>query len=113
MSGEVIDLSKVEYAALKRAAAPSGSGILMFMANVALKKIGAAPPNPGPEHPSCLCLYEAGVGELAGEIPLVGRQLPKTVIAAFRQGVTVDQFIADAIQEKLGRKLPSGERRAA
>ena len=40
VSEEVIDLSKAEYAALKRAAAPSGDGILMFMANAALEKIG-------------------------------------------------------------------------
>ena len=39
-SEEIIDLSKAEYAALKRAAAPSGDGILMFMANAALEKIG-------------------------------------------------------------------------
>jgi|ERR1039458_250357 hypothetical protein len=39
-SEDVIDLSKAEYAALKRAAAPSGDGILMFMANAALEKIG-------------------------------------------------------------------------
>jgi hypothetical protein len=40
ISEEVIDLSKAEYAALKRAAAPIGDGILMFMANAALEKIG-------------------------------------------------------------------------
>src|ERR1017187_8018937 len=39
-SEDVIDLSKAECAALKRAAAPSGDGILMFMANAALEKIG-------------------------------------------------------------------------
>jgi hypothetical protein len=39
-SEEIIDLSKAEYAALKRAAAPSGDGILMFMANAALEQIG-------------------------------------------------------------------------
>jgi hypothetical protein len=33
-------LSKAEYTALKRAADPSGDGILMFMANAALEKIG-------------------------------------------------------------------------
>jgi hypothetical protein len=38
VSEEIIDLSKTEYAALKRAAAPAGSGILMFMANAALEK---------------------------------------------------------------------------
>lgn len=47
-----------------------------------------------------LCLYDAGVGELAGEIPLVGRELPSVVAASYRQGISVDQFIADAIREK-------------
>jgi len=76
-SEEIIDLSKAEYAALKRAVAPSGSGILMFMANVALKKIGAAPPNPGTDHPfrtwfemenavyqaiGCLHLFQQAIG---------------------------------------------------
>jgi hypothetical protein len=37
---EVIDLSKAEYAALKRAAAAAGSGVLMFMANAALGQSG-------------------------------------------------------------------------
>jgi hypothetical protein len=40
ISAEVIDLSKAEYAALEQAAVASGDGILMFMANAALEKIG-------------------------------------------------------------------------
>lgn len=40
LSEEIVDLSEAEYAALKRAAAPSGGGILMFMANLGLEKIG-------------------------------------------------------------------------
>jgi hypothetical protein len=62
---------------------------------------GINAPSPGLKGADCLCMYQ--VGELAGEIPLVERQLPNTVIAAVRQGVTVDQFIADAIDEKLSR----------
>jgi hypothetical protein len=53
--------------------------------------------------PSCLCLFDASVGELAGEIPLVGRELHSVVIAACRQRISVDQFLADAIKEKLHR----------
>ena len=107
VSEEVIDLSKAEYAALKRAAA--SPGILMFMANAALEKIGSPdgtghPPSVGSDCPSCLCLFDGGVGELAGEIPLVGKELPSVVIAAHRQRITVDQFIADAIKEKLGEQ---------
>ncbi len=37
-SKEAVDLSLAEYAALKRASARSGDGILMFMANAALEK---------------------------------------------------------------------------
>jgi len=37
---ELVDLSKAEYAALKHAAAPSGSGVAWFMVNAALEKIG-------------------------------------------------------------------------
>jgi hypothetical protein len=99
---EMVDLTKAEYAALKQAAAPSGSGVLMFMANAALEKAhrpGAAPLG---GRTDCLCMYQCG--EIAGEITLVGRHLPKAVIAALRQGVTVDQFIADAIVEKLSRE---------
>jgi hypothetical protein len=57
--------------------------------------------------PSCLCLYDARVGELAGEIPLVGRELYSAVVAAYRQHITIDQFIADAIREKLERAHPN------
>jgi hypothetical protein len=113
---EGIDLSVAEYAALKRAAAPTGDGILMFMANAALEKVGesgALPVKRGAKQPSCFCFYDGGVGELAGEIPLVGRELGSVVIAACQKRITVDQFIADAIKEKLtksGDKAPSPSR---
>jgi hypothetical protein len=99
---EGIDLSVAEYAALKRAAAPTGDGILMFMANAALEKVGqsgALPVKRGAKQPSCFCFYGGGVGELAGEIPLVGREFGSVVIAACQKRITVDQFIADAIKE--------------
>jgi hypothetical protein len=113
LSEEIIDLSQDEYAALKRAAAPTGDGILMFMANAALEKAGQSgtlPLKRGAKQPSCFCFYDAGVGELAGEIPLIGRALRDVIPAAYRQGLTVDQFIAGAIKEKLsksGDKAPS------
>jgi hypothetical protein len=100
LSKELVDLSKAEFAVLNQAAAKTGDGVLMFMANAALEKAhrpGAAPLG---ARTDCLSMYEAG--QLAGEIPLVGRQLARVVIAAYGQGVTVDQFIADAISEKLG-----------
>ena len=106
ISEEIIDLTTAEYAALKRAAAPSDDGILLYMSNAALEKINCPLPTQylpttAADTPSCLCLFDAGVGELAGEIPLVERELPSVVIAAYRQRVTLDQFIADAIREKL------------
>ena len=95
-----------EYAALKHAAAPTGDGILMFMANAALEKVtqsGEVSLKRAAKQPSCLCFYDAGVGELAGEIPLVQHELPEAVIAAYRQRTSVDHFIADAMREKLGK----------
>jgi hypothetical protein len=50
----------------------------------------------------CLCMYQTG--QFAGEIPLVGRLLYSVVIAAVRQGISADQFMADAIKEKLVRE---------
>jgi hypothetical protein len=100
-------LSQEEYAAIERAAAPTGDGILMFMANAALEKVtqsGAVSLKRAAKQPSCLCFYDAGVGELTGEIPLVEHELPEVVIAAYRQRTSVDHFIADAIKEKLGRE---------
>jgi hypothetical protein len=54
-----------------------------------------------PARPSCLSMYEAG--QLACEIPLVRKELSSATIAAVGAGITVDQFIADAIKEKLSR----------
>lgn len=107
ISDGIVDLSQAEYAALKRTFI-DGPGILMFMANAALEKSAAWSGGPGHQpptnsgSPSCLCFFDAGVGELAGEIPLVGRELPSVAVAAYRQRITVDQFIADAIKSKLG-----------
>ena len=112
-SEEIIHLSKDEYAELKRAAAPTRDGALMFMARAGLEKArwpggSGHQPTTNSDCPSCLCLFDGGVGESAGEIPLVGKELPSVVIAAHRQRITVDQFIADAIKEKLGEQ-PSAQ----
>src|ERR1035438_1734354 len=109
-SEEAIHLSKAEYAELKRAAGPTRDGVLMFMARAGLEK-ARWPGGPGHQptansgSPSCLCFFDAGVGELAGQIPLVGKELPSVVVAAYRQRTTVDQFIADAIKEKLSKPV--------
>ena len=52
VSEEIIDLSKAEYTALKRAAAPAGDGVLMFTANAALEKIGFPAAQDPLKHPS-------------------------------------------------------------
>ena len=115
ISEEIVDLSKTEYAELKQAAAATYDGVAMFMAKAGLEK-ARWPAGPGPQpttnssSPSCLCFFDAGVGELAGQIPLVGKELSSVVVAAYRQRTTVDQFIADAIREKLSKpvdKAPS------
>jgi hypothetical protein len=51
--------------------------------------------------PSCLCIYQAG--QLAGELPLVGRLLPSVITTAVRQGVSLDQFISGALNGNLVR----------
>ena len=110
VSEEIIDLTKAEFAALKRAAEPGGAGVLMFMANAALEKAGRPSasghqPARGSHTPSCLCFFDGGVVEVTAEIPLVGREIPGVVVAAARMGITVDQFIADAIRKKIGAVL--------
>jgi hypothetical protein len=109
-SEEAIHLSKAEYAELKRAAVPTRDGVLMFMARAGLEK-ARWPAGPGHQptansgSPSGLCLFDRGVREVVSEIPLVGEQLPSVVVAACRQRTTVDQFIADAIREKLSKPV--------
>lgn len=79
-----------------------------FLALHGIKVPAPTSEEPSTGHPSCLCIFDGAVGESAGKIPLAGKELPSVVIAAYRQGITVDQFIADAIKEKLGEK-PSAQ----
>jgi hypothetical protein len=67
---------------------------------------GINAPSPGLKGAGCLCMYQAG--QMAGEIPLVEHELPQATIAAVRAGLTVDQFIAQAIREKLGTREQLG-----
>jgi hypothetical protein len=108
VSDEIIDLSKAEYAALKRAGSAAGSGTLMFMAFAALDKVGSS--GGGGNQ---FCIFDGAVGEVALEIPLAGAELGSVVIAACGKGITADQFIADAIREKLGRQPVASSRRCA
>ena len=73
MSEELLDLTKAEYAALKRAAAPSSDGILMFMANAALEKIapsGGVTLKRAAKQPSCLSFYDGAVAQLTIHRPV-------------------------------------------
>jgi hypothetical protein len=116
-SEEIVDLTKAEYLALKQAAAPAGSGILMFIAKAALALIDHS--SRKAHHTkaisggaSGLCLYDMEVGEVVVKTPLVERELHgvSVLVAALRLGITIDQFIADAIKEKLAA-CQSGERK--
>jgi hypothetical protein len=103
LSEEIVDLSKAEYAALNRAAAPSGSGVLMFMANAALEKAGW----PGGII-TCILILPDGA-----EVARV--DFPRSVLvqidhAASKLGISLGQFFVNAIQHFIDSQ---GNRRAA
>jgi hypothetical protein len=109
VSEEVIGLSKAEYAELKRAARPTRDGVLMFLVRAGLEKARwpsgtGHQPIAGSDSPSGYCIFDRAVGEVVSEIPLAGAQLDSVVVASHQRGITADQFIADAIKEKLGEQ---------
>src|ERR1035437_1089645 len=55
--------------------------------------------------PSCFCLFDGEVGEMVCEMPRVKTLLHEVVVAAFQRSLSADQFIADAISEKLARTV--------
>lgn len=84
-------MSEAEYATLKRGAAMAGSGVLMFMANAALKKAGWPPKN-------ITCRF---IGTDGSELALV--DFPYDVFsrieaAASKLGITLGRFINNAIR---------------
>ena len=91
MSEEIIDLSKSEYAALKRAAAPAGSGLLMFMANAALEKAGWKS-----ETMTCVLILPDGSEFTRVDFPCeVFAQIEH---AASKQGISLGQFFVNALR---------------
>jgi hypothetical protein len=100
LSEEIVDLSEAEYAALKRAAVPSGAGILMFMANAALEKAGW----PGSSNPSkggltAACQFPGGnVTNI--EFDLEKRR--RIEAALKRSGMTFDHFMQRAVEHFVG-----------
>lgn len=103
VSEEVIDLSKAEYAALKRAAAPSGAGILMFMANTALEKAG----RPGG---TITCILTLPDGREAARVDFPRGVFARIEHAASTQGISLEQFFFNAIRHFIDSR---DERRAA
>jgi hypothetical protein len=85
---EAIDLSQAEYAALKQAAAATGTGVLMFMANAALGKasrldqagrsLKAAAVAPEPRL-SGMSGLEATIYEAMGLLELLGDRVAKEI----------------------------------
>jgi hypothetical protein len=88
---ESIDLSVVEYAALKRAAAPGGSGVLMFMANAALEKAGWPPK-------TVTCILILPDGSEVARVDFPSDVFARIEAAASKRGITLDQFFYNAIR---------------
>jgi hypothetical protein len=59
---------------------------------------------PSPNNPACLCIFDGIAGDFVCKIPISPDEWCSTIIEANRQGVLPDQFVADAIREKLARK---------
>jgi hypothetical protein len=91
LSEEIIDLSKTEYAALKRAAAPAGSGVLMFMANAALEKAGW-----GSETMTCVLILHDGSEFARVDFPC--EVFARIEHATSKQGISLGQFFINALR---------------
>jgi hypothetical protein len=91
VSEEIIDLSKAEYAALKRAAAPSGDGILMFMANAALEKAA----RPGG---TVTCILILPNGSEVARLDFPRNVFARIETVAAKLGITLQQFFEKAIR---------------
>jgi len=102
VSEEIIDLSKAEYAALKRAASPSGCGVLMFIANAALEKAGC----PGR---TITCILILADGTEVARVDFPRDVFARIEHAASKQGISIGQFFVNAIQHY----IDSCNRRAA
>lgn len=91
VSEEIIDLSKAEYAALKRAAGPSSSGILMFMANAALEKAGW-------QGKTVTCILILANGSEVARVDFPHDVFARIETAASKLGITLQQFFENAIR---------------
>jgi hypothetical protein len=91
VSEEGIDLSATEYAALKRAAAPTGDGILMFMANAALEKAGWPVK-------TVTCILMLPDGSEVARVDFPRQYFSRIEAAASRLGISLQQFFCNAIR---------------
>jgi hypothetical protein len=103
LAEESIDLSVSEYAALKQAAAPGGSGVLMFMANAALEKAGWPPK-------TITCILILPDGSEVARVDFPSDVFARIEAAASKLGITLERFINDAICNFIKSQ---GTRRAA
>jgi uncharacterized protein (DUF1778 family) len=87
-------LSKAEYAALKRGAAPSGNGILMFMANAALEKAGW-------QGKAVTCILILANGSEVARVDFPRDIFTRIEAAASRLGITLQQFFCNAIRNHI------------
>ena len=94
VSEEIIDLSKAEYAALKRAAAPSGAGILMFMAKAALEKAGRP-------RGTVTCILILADGSEVARVDFPRDIFVRIEAAASRLGITLQQFFCNALRNHI------------
>jgi len=100
---ESIDLSKAEYAALKRAAATAGSSVLMFMANAALEQSGR-----NAMTVTCKFLFKDGSEFASVDFP--GYLFALIERCCSKQGITLAQFCDNAIRHYI---KPLAVKRAA
>ena len=99
LSDEIVDLSEAEYAALKRAAVPSGAGILMFMAKAALEKARCYSSNPSKGGLTAACQFPGGnVTNI--EFDLEKRR--RIEAALKRSGMTFEHFMQRAVVHFVG-----------
>jgi uncharacterized protein (DUF1778 family) len=129
LAREIIDLSPAEYAALKQAGAAAGTDVLMFMANAALEKaarLGTAGQSTTvpvrlrrrslPGNGVRLSIIEAKAGRVLLSTDFKRELLTLAEYAAEKDGVSLCQFLIEAINQKARRpelKASQGQGRTA
>ena len=102
LAEELVDLMQEEYARLKRAAASSGDGILMFMVCAALEKIGRR---------TVTCVFNGPDGREFARVDLPQAIFARIKDAASKRGMTLRQFVMTAVRNLI--QSEANARRAA